>query len=132
MVFTIKDMSFKAGMEMKVTGKTKPGCEAFSINIGHDADTVALHFNPRFNSMGDSNVIVCNSNQGGWGAEQCEPCFPFQQGGEFKLSITFNNDSFYIKLPEGTMMSFPNRFGDDIFKHVHVTGDVKISSIKVN
>uniref|UniRef100_A0A672REF5 Galectin n=1 Tax=Sinocyclocheilus grahami TaxID=75366 RepID=A0A672REF5_SINGR len=55
------DMSFKAGMEMKITGKTKPGCEAFSINIGHDADTVALHFNPRFNS----NVVVCNSNQGG-------------------------------------------------------------------
>lgn len=27
-VFTIKDMSFKAGMEMKVSGKTKPGCEA--------------------------------------------------------------------------------------------------------
>ncbi len=27
-VFTIKDMSFKAGMEMKVSGKTKSGCEA--------------------------------------------------------------------------------------------------------
>ncbi|XP_059415489.1 galectin-2-like [Carassius carassius] len=128
MVFTVKDMSFKAGMEMKVSGKTKPGCEAFSINIGHNADTIALHFNPRFNS----NVIVCNSNHGGWGDEHQEPCFPFQQGEEFKLSITFNNDTFYIKLPGGTMMSFPNRLGDDVFKHVHVTGDVKISSIKIN
>uniref|UniRef100_A0A8C1NUM1 Galectin n=1 Tax=Cyprinus carpio TaxID=7962 RepID=A0A8C1NUM1_CYPCA len=127
-VFTIKDMSFKAGMEMKVTGKTKPGCEQFSINIGHNTDAIALHFNPRFSS----NVIVCNSNQGGWGAEHHESCFPFQQGEEFKLSITFNNDTFYIKLPGGTMMSFPNRFGDDVFKHVHVSGDVKITSIKVN
>lgn len=48
-----------------------------------------------------------------------------------QLSITFNNDTFYIKLPEGTMMSFPNRFGDDVFKHMHVKGDVKIISIKI-
>ncbi|XP_073708234.1 lectin, galactoside-binding, soluble, 2b [Garra rufa] len=124
-------MSFKAGMAMKVTGKPKSGCEAFSINIGHDADNIALHFNPRFNKSGDTNVIVCNSNQGSWGDEHREPCFPFQQGEEFKLTITFNNDTFYIELPGGTMMSFPNRFGDDVFKHVHVVGDVKVISIKV-
>ncbi|XP_043086848.1 lectin, galactoside-binding, soluble, 2b [Puntigrus tetrazona] len=128
MVFTIKDMSFKAGMEMKISGKVKSGCEEFSINIGHDANSIALHFNPRFSG----SVIVCNSNMGSWGDEHREPCFPFQQGGDFKLTISFNNDTFYIKLPEGTMMSFPNRSGDDVFKHVHVTGDVKISSIKVN
>ncbi|XP_052414140.1 galectin-2 isoform X2 [Carassius gibelio] len=128
MVFTVKDMSFKAGMEMKVSGKIKPGCDTFSINIGHDADTIALHFSPRFNS----NVIVCNSKQGDWGAEHREPCFPFQQGEGFKLSITFNNDTFNIKLPGGTMMSFPNRFGDDVFKHIHVMGNVKITSIKIN
>ncbi|XP_077100148.1 lectin, galactoside-binding, soluble, 2b [Siphateles boraxobius] len=131
MVFTINDMSFKAGMEMKVSGKIKPACEGFSINIGHDAEAIALHFNPRFHSRGDTNTIVCNSKQGGWGSEHREGCFPFQQGEEFKLTITFNNDTFYVKLPEGTMMSFPNRFGDDCFKHVHVKGDVKVISIKV-
>ncbi|XP_051985869.1 galectin-2-like [Xyrauchen texanus] len=127
MVFTIKDMSFKAGMEMKVSGKVKSECEGFSINIGHDTNAIALHFNPRFNE----NVIVCNSNSGSWGDEHREHCFPFQKGNEFKLIITFNNDTFYIKLPEGTMMSFPNRFGDDTFKHIHVVGDVKIESLKV-
>ncbi|RXN32504.1 beta-galactoside-binding lectin-like protein [Labeo rohita] len=132
MVFTLKDMSFKAGMEMKITAKTKPGCDSFAINIGHDADAIALHFNPRFNSQGDTNTIVCNSKQGGWGAEHREPCFPFEQGEEFKLTISFNNETFYIKLPGGTMMSFPNRFGDDVFKHVHTAGDVRISSIKIN
>ncbi|XP_039512390.1 beta-galactoside-binding lectin-like [Pimephales promelas] len=131
MVFTISDMSFKAGMEMKISGKIKPGCERFSINIGHNEEAIALHFNPRFQARGDTNTIVCNSRQGEWGAEQREPCFPFQQGEAFKLTITFNNDTFYIKLPEGTMMSFPNRFGDDLFKHVHVNGDVKITSIGV-
>ncbi|XP_067229610.1 lectin, galactoside-binding, soluble, 2b [Chanodichthys erythropterus] len=131
MVFTLNDMSFKAGMEMKISGKIKSGCQSFSINIGHDSDAIALHFNPRFNEHGDINTIVCNSNQGGWGSEIREPCFPFVQGEEFKLSITFNNDTFYIKLPEGTMMSFPNRFGDDVFKHMHVKGDAKIISIKI-
>ncbi|XP_051562925.1 lectin, galactoside-binding, soluble, 2b [Myxocyprinus asiaticus] len=131
MVFTIKDMSFKAGMEMKISGKVKSGCDGFSINIGHDTDVIALHFNPRFNYGCDNNVIVCNSNQGGWGDEHRENCFPFKQGEEFKLSITFNNETFYIKLPEGTMMSFPNRLGDDTFKHIHVVGDVKILSLKV-
>ncbi|KAK7154687.1 hypothetical protein R3I93_009584 [Phoxinus phoxinus] len=131
MVFTINDMTFKAGMEMKLSGKIKPGCESFSINIGHSADAIALHFNPRFHYQGDSNVIVCNANQGGWGSEHREQCFPFQQGEGFKMSVTFNNDTFYIKLPDGTMMSFSNRFGDDVFKHVHVTGDIKITSIGV-
>ncbi|XP_048056778.1 lectin, galactoside-binding, soluble, 2b [Megalobrama amblycephala] len=131
MVFTLKDMSFKAGMEMKISGKIKPGCVSFSINIGHDTDAIALHFNPRFNEHGDTNTIVCNSKQGGWGSEVREPCFPFVQDEEFKLAITFNNDTFYVKLPEGTMMSFPNRFGDDVFKHMHVKGDVKIISVKI-
>ncbi|TRZ01335.1 hypothetical protein DNTS_022007 [Danionella cerebrum] len=131
MVFTLKDMSFKAGTELKISGKVKPGCDAFAINIGHDSDNIALHFNPRFHHEGDTNTIVCNSNQGGWGSEHREHCFPFQQGEEFKLSITFNQETFYIKLNDGTMMSFPNRFGDDAFRHVHVTGDIKVSGIKM-
>ncbi|XP_055069564.1 beta-galactoside-binding lectin-like [Misgurnus anguillicaudatus] len=132
MVFTVNDITFQAGTELKISGKVKSDCEGFSINVGHDCDSVALHFNPRFTQCGDSRVIVCNSNNhGGWGDEHREPCFPFQQGEEFKVTITFNNETFYIKLPDGNMMSFPNRFGDDTFNHVHVLGDVKVNSIKV-
>jgi len=58
----------------------------FSINIGHNEEAIALHFNPRFQARGDTNTIVCNSRQGEWGAEQREPCFPFQQGEAFKVS----------------------------------------------
>ncbi|XP_056605665.1 lectin, galactoside-binding, soluble, 2b [Triplophysa dalaica] len=131
MVFTVKDMSFNAGTELKISGKVKSDCEGFSINVGHDCDNIALHFNPRFTQSGDSRVIICNSNLGGWGDEHREPCFPFEQGQEFKLSITFNNETFYIKLPDGNMMSFANRLGDDSFSHIHVHGDVKVHSVKV-
>ncbi|XP_007238190.1 beta-galactoside-binding lectin [Astyanax mexicanus] len=131
MVFTVKDMSFKAGQELTISGKVKSSCELFSVNIGHNSESIALHFNPRFCYCGDSNVIVCNSNLGGWGEEQREHSFPFQQGDDFKVSINFNNDQFYIKLPNGTMMSFPNRTGDDTFKHIDVQGDVKVQGIKI-
>ncbi|XP_027015498.1 lectin, galactoside-binding, soluble, 2b [Tachysurus fulvidraco] len=131
MVFTVKDMTFKAGQELTISGKPKSDCNLFSINIGHDSDNIALHFNPRFNHEGDSNTIVFNSNRGGWGEEVREHSFPFDQGESFKVVFSFNNEQFYIKLPNGTMTSFPNRFGDDAFKHIDVQGDVKVLSIKI-
>ncbi|KAK1798852.1 hypothetical protein P4O66_007133, partial [Electrophorus voltai] len=145
MVLTVKDMMFKAGQELSISGKVKSGCEKFSINIGHDADNIALHFNPRFCYNGDTNIIVCNSNQGGWGEEVREHSFPFQHDEAFKVpttahpqnvgtvcvTINFNNEQFYIKLPNGTMMSFPNRHGDDAFNHFDVRGDVKVEGIKM-
>ncbi|KAF5890879.1 beta-galactoside-binding lectin-like, partial [Clarias magur] len=56
----------------------------FSVNIGHDRDSVALHLNPRFKYNKDRNVIVCNSNRHGWGKEQKEKHFPFQHDQTFK------------------------------------------------
>ncbi|XP_060774023.1 lectin, galactoside-binding, soluble, 2b [Neoarius graeffei] len=129
-VFTVQDMTFKAGDDLVISGKPKSECNIFSINIGHNADDIALHFNPRFCSGGDSNVVVCNSLRGEWGEEQREHSFPFQQGESFKVVFNFNNEQFFIKLPNGTMMSFPNRFGDDCFKYIDVRGDVKILGIK--
>ncbi|KAB5584539.1 hypothetical protein PHYPO_G00108730 [Pangasianodon hypophthalmus] len=131
MVFTIDDLDFTAGQDLTIAGKVKSGCDYFSINIGHDKDSLALHFNPRFKYNKDRNVIVCNSNRGGWGKEQKEHNFPFQRDEAFKVVINFSNEQFHIKLPDGKMMSFPNRFGDDSFKYLYVNGDVMISSIKI-
>uniref|UniRef100_A0AAY5L3B1 Galectin n=1 Tax=Esox lucius TaxID=8010 RepID=A0AAY5L3B1_ESOLU len=100
----------------------------FSINIGHNSDNFALHFNPRFSS----EKIVLNSLSGGsWGDENHEMHFPFQTGEEFKLAINFTNEQFYIKLPDGHMIDFPNRLGDCKYNQFMVDGDVKIVSIKV-
>uniref|UniRef100_A0A3Q3ISX1 Galectin n=1 Tax=Monopterus albus TaxID=43700 RepID=A0A3Q3ISX1_MONAL len=54
-------MTFKEGHEFKIRIKPNDGCCSFAINIGHDPENIALHFNPRF----DSEVIVCNSLSGG-------------------------------------------------------------------
>lgn len=53
----------------------------FAVNVGKDRSNLVLHFNPRFDSHGDVNVIVCNSMEDGmWGTEERETDFPFQQG----------------------------------------------------
>ncbi|XP_062391088.1 galectin-2-like [Sardina pilchardus] len=99
----------------------------FAINIGHSWDSVALHFNPRF----DEQTIVCNSyEEGSWQSEQRESSLPFRVQEEFKVTMEFNDKEFHIKLPSGQKIQFPNRFGDKEFKNVHVTGDVKIKDIK--
>ncbi|XP_071770866.1 lectin, galactoside-binding, soluble, 2b [Centroberyx gerrardi] len=128
----VKDMTFKEGQEFKIRVKPTDDCASFAINIGHDSDNIALHFNPRFDSGGDTNTIVCNSCSGGdWGGEHREGNFPFMRGEECKFYINFNNEQFYIKLPDGCMMDFPNRLGDVKYKHFEVTGDARIIGIKI-
>uniref|UniRef100_A0A8C7Y4Y2 Galectin n=1 Tax=Oryzias sinensis TaxID=183150 RepID=A0A8C7Y4Y2_9TELE len=104
----------------------------FAINIGHDADNIALHFNPRFDSGSDVNTIVCNSKSGGsWGEEQREGHFPFARGEESKFYINFTMDQFYIKLPDGRMMDFPNRLGDVKYDYFEVKGDAVFHGVKI-
>ncbi|XP_036976725.1 lectin, galactoside-binding, soluble, 2b [Acanthopagrus latus] len=128
----IRDMTFKEGHEFKVRIKPKDDCNTFAINIGHDADNIAMHFNARFDFGGDENTIVYNSKSGGdWGEEIRESNFPFQRGEECKFYINFNNEQFYIKLPDGSMINFPNRLGDVKYKHFDVSGDARIIGIKI-
>ncbi|MBN3309959.1 LEG protein, partial [Amia calva] len=110
----------------------KSGCSGFAINLGHSENDVALHFNPRFDAHGDLRTIVMNSRQGGaWGSEQRESSFPFQQGEEFKVYITHNNDSFEVKLSDGSVIHFPNRLGDDQFLYMQLEGEVQLVSIHI-
>ncbi|XP_063061502.1 beta-galactoside-binding lectin-like [Engraulis encrasicolus] len=128
---TINNMSFKAGKELKISGKAKENT-GWHFEIGHNEHDVALHFNPRFDMHGDVNTVVCNSKSGDcWQDEQRESCFPFQPEEDFKIVITFNNEFFYINLGDGNMIHFPNRFGDDKFRYMHFGGDAKIYSFKI-
>ncbi|XP_023261572.1 galectin-2-like, partial [Seriola lalandi dorsalis] len=78
----VKNMTFKEGHEFKIRIKPKDDCNTFAINIGHDSENIAMHFNPRFSD----NTIVCNSLSGGcWGDEQCEGILPFSPGEECKV-----------------------------------------------
>ncbi|KAK1886638.1 Beta-galactoside-binding lectin [Dissostichus eleginoides] len=125
-------MTFKEGSQFKIRIKPKDDCSSFSINIGHDSENIALHFNPRFDYGGDVNTIVFNSQSGGsWGDEAREGNFPFMRGEECKFHINFNMEQFYITLPDGSMLNFPNRLGDVKYKFFNVSGDARIVGIKI-
>ncbi|XP_051239653.1 lectin, galactoside-binding, soluble, 2b [Dicentrarchus labrax] len=128
----VKNMTFKEGHEFKIRIKPTDDCNSFAINIGHDAENIAMHFNPRFDCGNDTNTIVFNSLSGGsWGDELREGNFPFVRGEECKFHVNFNNEQFYIKLPDGSMLNFPNRLGDVKYQYFDVSGEARIIGIKI-
>lgn len=40
-------------------------------------------------------------------------------------------EQFYIKLPDGMMINFPNRLGDVKYKYFDVRGDARIVGLKI-
>ncbi|XP_072298568.1 beta-galactoside-binding lectin-like [Eucyclogobius newberryi] len=129
---TVKNMSFKVGQTLTLVGTAKPDASNFAVNIGPDEKDITMHMNPRFEAHGDQNTLVCNSYQDGtWCEEQRVASFPFQLGGEFKISITFNPAEFLVVLTDGSSFTFPNRMGKEKYSVVNVDGDARITSVEV-
>ncbi|XP_030592064.1 beta-galactoside-binding lectin-like [Archocentrus centrarchus] len=132
MSMLIKNMTFKAGQTLTVVGVIKPDPKRFEVNIGPSEDRIALHFNPRFNSCGDINTIVCNSFEAGrWCEEKHERRFPFYRGQEFKVVIKFTLSEFVVTLPCRSTFCFPNRIGAEKYSVMSFIGDARIRSIEI-
>uniref|UniRef100_A0A4W5M6T0 Galectin n=1 Tax=Hucho hucho TaxID=62062 RepID=A0A4W5M6T0_9TELE len=128
----VKNMSFKVGQTLTITGIPNSEPAHFVINVGNSEDDLALHMNPRFDAHGDTRAVVCNSYHGGkWCEEHREGGFPFNQGEEFKINITFTKEQFLVALPDGSEIHFPNRQGDEKFKYMHFEGDVRIQGVEI-
>uniref|UniRef100_A0A4W4GUU4 Galectin n=1 Tax=Electrophorus electricus TaxID=8005 RepID=A0A4W4GUU4_ELEEL len=128
----VQNMSFKAGQTLTVKGVPSIDSTNFAINVGNSSEDLALHINPRFDAHGDQQAVVCNSFQGGnWCQEHREGGFPFKQGEDFKIQITFNSEEFRIILPDGSEIHFPNRTGGKKYKYMHFEGEARIYSIEI-
>lgn len=128
----VKNMSFKVGQTLTIVGVAKPEAANFIVNIGPDETDIALHINPRFNAHGDENAVVCNSYQGGsWCEEVRQGGFPFKQGEEFKMVITFTQEEFQVLLSDDSTINFPNRMGAEKYAYINVDGDARITSIEI-
>ncbi|XP_043091239.1 beta-galactoside-binding lectin-like [Puntigrus tetrazona] len=128
----VQNMSFKMGQTLTLTGIPNADSTNFAINIGHSAEDIALHMNPRFDAHGDQHTVVCNSFQdGNWCEEQRGASFPFNQSEEFQIKITFTNEEFLVTLPDGSQISFPNRQGAEKYKYMHFEGEVRINGIEI-
>ncbi|XP_040847049.1 galectin-2 [Ochotona curzoniae] len=125
--FEMTNLDLKEGTSLKLKGKIHESSDGFIINLGQEADTLCMHFNPRFKE----STIVCNSKDGGkWGKEQRESHLGFGPGSEVKFTVTFEGDKFKVKLPDGHEVIFPNRLGHSQLNYLAVHGGLRVSSIK--
>ncbi|XP_073722040.1 beta-galactoside-binding lectin-like [Misgurnus anguillicaudatus] len=116
-------------MYLWVSFRIQPTCDGFSINIGHDLDNIAFHFNPRLNA----STIVMNHKKGYFdsGTEQHDSYFPFKQGYDFTVKFSFNQNSFNADIG-GYVITFPNRFGEILYNNLHVIGDISVTNVKID
>ncbi|KAM6913422.1 homeodomain-interacting protein kinase 2-like [Lycodopsis pacificus] len=104
----------------------------FEIDLGCGAEDLALHFNPRFHDDTDGAVLVCNSKAAGcWADEKREIHNPLQRGAEVKMVLKLTGDMFEVELPDGHEVQFPNRNNMDIISCIKITGDFKLTSLKI-
>ncbi|XP_072549330.1 beta-galactoside-binding lectin-like [Salminus brasiliensis] len=128
----VQNMSFKVGQTLTLTGVPTADSTNFAVNVGNSADDLALHINPRFDAHGDQRAVVCNSYQGGsWCQEHRDGGFPFNQGEEFQIKITFTSEEFNIIMPDGSEIHFPNRQGEEKYKYLQFDGEVRIQGIQI-
>ncbi|XP_046501975.1 galectin-2 isoform X1 [Equus asinus] len=126
--FEMMNMDMKLGTTLKIKGKIANDAEGFAINLGQGADKLNLHFNPRF----CESTIVCNSRDGdSWGKEQRENHICFSPGSEVKFIVTFESDGFKVKLPDGHLLTFPNRLGHSHLSYLSVQGGFSVCSFKL-
>ncbi|XP_075408744.1 galectin-2-like [Tenrec ecaudatus] len=124
--FEIINIHMKLGTTLKVKGRIENEADWIEINLGQSADKLNLHFNPRF----PESTIVCNSKDGGWGEEQRTDLHCFARGSEVMFEITYEKHQFTVKLPDGHMLTFPNRLGSCPLSYLSTKGKLRISSLK--
>ncbi|XP_028645744.1 galectin-2 [Grammomys surdaster] len=125
--FEITNLNLKSGVSLKIKGKIHNDVNHFTLNLGQQKDTLNLHFNPRFNE----STIVCNTCDGGsWGPEQRENHMCFSPGSEVKFTIAFQEKDFKVTMPDGHVLTFPNRLGHNHLHYLSMEG-LQISSFKL-
>nr|AQN68856.1 galectin-1 [Andrias davidianus] len=128
----INNLNLKAGKCVDITGDIPKDSKCFAINLGKDCCNLVLHFNPRFDHLGDVNTIVCNSKDAeAWGEEQRECAFPYQQGDKVEVCIHFDKEELTMKLPKGQEIKFPNRLGLETVNFLSVEG-FHLKSLKLD
>ncbi|XP_043930751.1 galectin-1-like [Protopterus annectens] len=130
-VLTLSNLHLQPGTLIEVEGFMQPNPERFSVELGTSDNDVILHFNPRFNNMGDINTIVCNSViSGKFGTEERFKNFPFEGNKLTKLWFTFNGASgITVKLQNQGTVSFPNQTTIGTITYMTIHGNIDVKGI---
>uniref|UniRef100_A0A3Q3VWW8 Galectin n=1 Tax=Mola mola TaxID=94237 RepID=A0A3Q3VWW8_MOLML len=132
----LKNVSLTAGDQLRIKGiirhDTFKDPLRFQIDLGCDADDLALHLNPRFQDDTDGSVLVCNSKTAGcWGEEKRELHNPLQRGTEVKVRSFRPDHKKHVELPDEHEVRFPNRDNIDVISYIKIAGDFKLTSFKI-
>ncbi|XP_033501319.1 galectin-2-like [Epinephelus lanceolatus] len=132
MQLELKNVHLRTGDQLKIKGIILHDADRFQIDLGCDADDLALHFNPRFHDDTDGAVVVCNSKAAGcWGDEKREIHNPLKRGEDVKIVLKLAGDVFEVELPDGQEIQFPNRENMDVISYIRITGDLQLTSFKI-
>ncbi|XP_029448514.1 galectin-1-like [Rhinatrema bivittatum] len=119
----VNNLNLNPGQCIRIMGFVPKDAKCFTINLGKDGSNYVLHLNPRFDYQGDINTILCNSKEAGeWGTEQRESNFPFHQGENTEVCITYQYNEFVVELPGNNEIRFPKRLTFDTINYMEVNG----------
>ncbi|KAL5008483.1 hypothetical protein ScPMuIL_014064 [Solemya velum] len=123
------------GMMISVSGHPHPSAKRMSINLccGSGSKDIALHFDVRFDHIGDKNVIVRNhrvNNQ--WGSEERSIShFPFIPSSNFDILILCDAVAFKVAVNNQHFLEFAHRIMPPIgVDTLEVTGDVHLTLVR--
>ncbi|XP_029688299.1 galectin-1-like isoform X2 [Takifugu rubripes] len=128
----LKDVMLRTGDQLKIKGFVLHDADRFHIDLGNDANDLALHFNPRFHDNADGSVLVFNSKTAGcWGEERREIPNPLHRGKEVKIVLKLAGDVFEVEIPDDHEFKFPNQESVDVISYIRIGGDFKLTSFKI-
>ncbi|XP_029691992.1 galectin-1-like isoform X2 [Takifugu rubripes] len=132
MQLELKDVILRTGDQLKIRGFVLHDADRFHIDLGNDANDLALHFNPRFHDNADGSVLVFNSKTAGcWGEERREIPNPLHRGKEVKIVLKLAGDVFEVEIPDDHEFKFPNQESVDVISYIRIGGDFKLTSFKI-
>ncbi|XP_072256194.1 galectin-1-like [Pyxicephalus adspersus] len=127
----VNNLAVKPGQSVEVKGLIAEECTDFAINLGKDPENLLLHFNPRFDLSGVTNIIFCNSRENNdWGEEQKEDVFPFQKGSDTTVSFKYEKEKIIILLPSGSWFSFPVRLPMEVISYLSLK-NLQLKCLKI-
>ncbi|XP_029442975.1 galectin-1-like [Rhinatrema bivittatum] len=128
----VHKLNLNPGHCIRIKGFVPKDANCFTINLGKDGSNYVLHFNPRFDYQGDINTIVCNSKEADeWGTEQRESTFPFHQGENTEVCISYQHNEFIVELPGKYKFRFPKRLNVEAINYMEVS-DLQTQGIKID
>ncbi|WAR20437.1 LEG4-like protein [Mya arenaria] len=110
--------------------------DAFTVYIQqgshHEPHEIAMCVDARFWFNNESNSVVRNHKQGGWGSEERTiPFFPFAQNAPFEMIILVEHHQFKVAVNNQHLMEFRHRIQPlGRFDTLRIDGDLRLTQVR--